>query len=145
MIVICFHQVTKINFDTWNLKCRQQLIHLTIKLGCMILLNWKYFSKKKMMRKLNHFQFFILTHQMIHTRSKLYIPALTLPFSSVFFDPFSITLLYTFKQKSPKNEIKLKWFRFFRSLLSNSNFFLSCYWSLNRIETTCLRQVDFSF
>ena len=30
-----------------------------------------------------------------HSRSKLYVLALTLPFSSVFFDAFSITLLYT--------------------------------------------------
>ena len=44
--------------------------------------------------------------------SKLYIPALTLPFSSVFLDSFPITLLYsipnTFKQKFPKNELNLK-------------------------------------
>ena len=45
--------------------------------------------------------------------SKLIMPALTLPFSSVFFDSFSITLLYSsfpknYRQKSPTNEVKLK-------------------------------------
>ena len=43
----------------------------------------------------------------ISTRSKLNIPALTLPFSSVFSDSFSITLLYSrrknFKKKISKN------------------------------------------
>ena len=34
------------------------------------------------------------------TRSTLYIPALTLPFSSVFFDSFSITLLYSRRRGS---------------------------------------------
>ena len=34
------------------------------------------------------------------SRSTLYIPALTLPFSSVFFDSFSITLLYSRRRGS---------------------------------------------
>ena len=36
----------------------------------------------------------------VWSRSKLYIPALTLPFSSVFFDSFSITLLYSRRRGS---------------------------------------------
>ena len=36
----------------------------------------------------------------LNTRSTLYIPALTLPFSSVFFDSFSITLLYSRRRGS---------------------------------------------
>ena len=52
-----------------------------------------------------------LSCHFIGSRSTLYIPALTLPFSSVFFDSFSITLLYSrrkFQKKSPKIESKLK-------------------------------------
>ena len=46
----------------------------------------------------------------IQARSKLYIPALTLPFSSVFFDSFSITLLYSRSLiKQPSKKISKKW------------------------------------
>ena len=38
--------------------------------------------------------------RLMNTRSTLYIPALTLPFSSVFFDSFSITLLYSRRRGS---------------------------------------------
>ena len=41
-----------------------------------------------------------LTKWMLPPRSTLYIPALTLPFSSVFFDSFSITLLYSRRRGS---------------------------------------------
>ena len=47
--------------------------------------------------------------------NSIYIPALTLPFSSVFFDSFSITLLYS--KKSPKLELKLNKNRFSSPLL----------------------------
>ena len=49
---------------------------------------------------------------MFDTRRKLNIPAVTLPVLSVFFDSFSITLLYSRKKKSQtkisKNEVILR-------------------------------------
>ena len=58
------------------------------------------------------------------SRSTVYIPALTLPFSSVFFDSFSITLLYSrrrgswlFSKKISKNWTKIKINRFSSPLL----------------------------
>ena len=43
---------------------------------------------------------FSRTNTLSKPRSTLYIPALTLPFSSVFFDSFSITLLYSRRRGS---------------------------------------------